>query len=124
MEERINSTNLNFSEVFLDKCQNIVNILASVINIPAALIMRLVNSDIEVFSSGHSEGNPYHPGDHEHFFNSGLYIETVIKFKIALWLHYGRKIHSPQKEIIKSIFLDWIFLNFQPIFTIIVRKDS
>ena len=40
--------------------------------------MRLVESDIEVFVSSRSEGNPYHSGDHEHFLGSGLYCETVI----------------------------------------------
>jgi len=40
--------------------------------------MRLVESNIEVFISSQSDGNPYHPGDHEHFIGSGLYCETVI----------------------------------------------
>ena len=52
--------------------------MAELIGIPAALIMRLVESDIEVFVSSKSEGNPYIPGDHEHFLESGLYCETVI----------------------------------------------
>ena len=52
--------------------------MAELIGIPAALIMRLVESDIEVFISSQSDGNPYRFGDHEHFFGSGLYCETVI----------------------------------------------
>ena len=62
----------------LNKWQKIVDIMADLIDIPAALIMRLVESDIEVFVSSRSDGNPYHPGDHEHFLGSGLYCETVI----------------------------------------------
>lgn len=65
-------------EFTLAKWQNIVDIMARLMGIPAALIMRLVASDIEVFVSSRSEGNPYHPKDHEHFAGSGLYCETVI----------------------------------------------
>lgn len=41
--------------------------------------MRLNDPDIEVFVSSKSEGNPYHVGDREHFWGSGLYCESVIK---------------------------------------------
>ena len=58
--------------------------MADIIKIPATLIMRLVESDIEVFVSSHSKGNPYHPGDKEHFVGSGLYCETVINTKDKL----------------------------------------
>ncbi|MBM9520805.1 GAF domain-containing protein [Desulforhopalus vacuolatus] len=73
------SIQINISEEILGKWQNIVDILSELIHIPAALIMRLVQSDIEVFVSSKSENNPYQPGDHEHFLGSGLYCETVIK---------------------------------------------
>lgn len=63
----------------LGQWQDIVNILAEIVDIPAALIMRVRDSDIEVFVSSKSEGNPYRPGDKEHLWGSGLYCETVIK---------------------------------------------
>lgn len=63
----------------LNRWQNIVDILAGLIGVPSALIMRLVETDIEVFVSSKSQGNPYNPGDHEHFLGSGLYCETVIR---------------------------------------------
>ena len=63
----------------LDRWQGIVDILAEVIGVPSALVMRLVDSDIEVFVSSKSSGNPYIPGDREHFLGSGLYCETVIR---------------------------------------------
>ena len=66
-------------EDILGQWQDIVNILAEIVDIPAALIMRVRDSDIEVFVSSKSEGNPYHPGDKEHLWGSGLYCETVIK---------------------------------------------
>lgn len=59
--------------------QEIVDIMAELIGIPAGLIMRLNEPDIEVFVSSQTEGNPYHPGDKEKFWGSGLYCETVIK---------------------------------------------
>ena len=74
-----------------EKWQNIANLLAEVIGIPAALIMRLVKEDIEVFVSSESKGNPYHPGDHEHFLGSGLYCETVIKNDQRLLVPNARK---------------------------------
>jgi transcriptional regulator with GAF, ATPase, and Fis domain len=64
--------------------QEIVNILAQFCEVPAALIMMLSDADIEVFISSQSKGNPYHPGDKEHFEDSGLYCETVIKSKNKL----------------------------------------
>lgn len=78
MKENEQSPQIEISEDTLNKWQNIVDIMAAVMGIPAALIMRLVESDIEVFISSQSDGNPYHPGDHEHFLGSGLYCETVI----------------------------------------------
>ena len=79
MKENEQSLQLEISQEILKKWQNIVDIIAELIGIPAALIMRLVESDIEVLISSQSDGNPYHPGGHEHFLGSGLYCETVIK---------------------------------------------
>lgn len=64
--------------------QEIVNIIAQICQVPAALIMKLTGTDISVLVSSNSEGNPYHAGDKEHFENSGLYCETVIKSKSKL----------------------------------------
>lgn len=63
----------------LQDWQEIVNILAEMLDLPAALIMRVVEPDIEVFLSSQTSDNPYHPGDREHLVGSGLYCETVIK---------------------------------------------
>ncbi|MBC8403419.1 MAG: GAF domain-containing protein [Candidatus Marinimicrobia bacterium] len=63
----------------LENWQEIANILAEIIEIPAALIMRFVDPYIEVFVSSNSAGNPYDPGDKETLYGSGLYCETVIK---------------------------------------------
>ncbi len=63
----------------LENWQEIANILAEMLSIPVALIMRFLDPDIEVFVSSKSNGNPYHPSDKETLFGSGLYCERVIK---------------------------------------------
>jgi signal transduction histidine kinase len=62
----------------LEKWQTMVNLMAEMLDVPAGLIMRILGNDIHVFVSSTTEGNPYHPGDHEHFWGSGLYCETVV----------------------------------------------
>jgi GAF domain-containing protein len=66
-------------ETTLKSWQEIVDMLAQILDVPAALIMRLKDPDIEVFASSKSTGNPYRPGDREHLWGSGLYCETVIR---------------------------------------------
>jgi len=78
VKENERGQQLEISVNTLEKWQNIVDIMAGLIDIPAALTMRLVESEIEVFSASQNEDNPYHPGDHEHLLGSGLYCETVI----------------------------------------------
>lgn len=76
------TTTIDEINVSLDMQQNwqeILDLLAELCQIPAALIMRLQQPDIEVFLSSQSTGNPYAPGDKDHFQDSGLYCERVIK---------------------------------------------
>ena len=65
-------------EPILGKWQEIVNLMAELLDVPAALIMRILGDEIHVFVSSSTLGNPYHPGDSEHFLGSGLYCETVV----------------------------------------------
>lgn len=69
---------------FLNNWQEIADILSQVCEVPAALIMQLSGPDIEVLISNQNEDNPYTPGDKEHFEDSGLYCETVIKSRDKL----------------------------------------
>jgi len=62
----------------LAKWQQLVDLLARLADVPAALIMRATAAEIEVFVSSASSENPYHPGDREHLVGSGLYCEDVI----------------------------------------------
>jgi hypothetical protein len=75
---------IEISNAVQENWQEILDILCEVAEIPVALIMRLVDPDIEVFVSSRSEGNPYHPGDAEKVWGSGLYCETVIKTRDKL----------------------------------------
>ena len=61
----------------LDKWQGIADLLAEILSIPAALIMRTANEQMEVFITSCSKNNPYNVGDKEDW--HGLYCETVIK---------------------------------------------
>ncbi|MBN1409392.1 MAG: GAF domain-containing protein [Spirochaetales bacterium] len=70
--------------IIQEKWQNIINIMAQIINVPAGLIMRIVDSDITVFLSSKTDNNPYKPGEKGHLENSGLYCETVIKTRDKL----------------------------------------
>src|ERR1700751_901466 len=62
----------------LEEWQKIVNLMAEMLAVPAGLIMRIQGEEIHVFVSSHTEGNPYYPGNCEHFWGSGLYCETVV----------------------------------------------
>lgn len=59
--------------------QSTLDILAEVLNVPAALIMALKDDHIEVFVSSNTDENPYEKGAKELFDGSGLYCERVIK---------------------------------------------
>jgi len=70
---------LTIPEKIIRNWQGIVDILAKIADIPAALIMRLNDPNIEVLLASGSAGNPYETGATEHLWGSGLYCETVIK---------------------------------------------
>ena len=71
------NTFINFPDWVLEKWQDIADLLAETLNIPAALIMKTENESMEVFISSRSENNPYPVGAKEVW--HGLYCETVIK---------------------------------------------
>ena len=57
--------------------QNWLDLIAKIAKIPTALIMKLNEDTIEVFTSSNTEGNPYKAGQREKL-NQGLFCETVI----------------------------------------------
>ncbi len=75
---------INTDHELTEEWQQIVDIMAELLHVPAGLIMRVNGPDIEVFVSSQTPENPYHPGDKEHLIGSGLYCETVIKTRERL----------------------------------------
>ena len=75
--EHTNKRNEFISKFEIQKWQSIVNLLANIINVPAALIMKVVHPYIEVFRASDNKNNPYNVGEREKL--QGFYCETVIK---------------------------------------------
>jgi PAS domain S-box-containing protein len=67
---------------FISKWQETADLLANITNIPAALIMKANENEMEVFVTSNSKKNPYKQGDKEKM--HGLYCETVVKSKNML----------------------------------------
>jgi len=65
------------------KWQEIVNIIAEIIHVPSALVMKVEPPNIKVFVSSESNGNPYERNELAPL-NTGLYCETVMKTRQSL----------------------------------------
>jgi GAF domain-containing protein len=65
------------------KWQEILDLLADILHVPSALIMRAEPPNIKVFVSSESKGNPYEP-DEVACLNTGLYCETVMNTRRPL----------------------------------------
>jgi hypothetical protein len=78
MSEKSKAT-IDVPDDYLAEWQSIVDLMARIFGVPAGLIMRLNDPDIEVYVASDTEDNPYEVGDKEHFWGSGLYCETVVK---------------------------------------------
>lgn len=74
---KLNTDNMVIPNEMSSGWQVIVNLLAEIISVPAALIMRVHKEHIEVFSVNNNNANPYHIRDKEGL-GQGLYCETVI----------------------------------------------
>jgi PAS domain S-box-containing protein len=81
--------NIEIPKKTLEKWQTIVNTLAEIMEVPAALIMRLEPPEIEVLRASDTEENPYEVGDTESLL--GLYCEEVIKKDKELLVADARK---------------------------------
>ena len=67
----------------IEKWQEIIDLLAAVLHVPSALIMRVEPPNIRVFVRSELEGNPYER-DERACLNTGLYCETVMKTRQLL----------------------------------------
>jgi len=70
-------TSVEVPDIFRDKWQAILDILSTIMNVPAALIMRLHADEIEVFSKSSNTENPYKIGEMAKI-RTGLYCEEVL----------------------------------------------
>jgi hypothetical protein len=77
MSKAENPVSIDVSQAMIRKWQSVVDVLAELLSVPAALIMKAEYPYIEVFTASHTPGNPYQPGEREHL--AGLYCEKVIR---------------------------------------------
>ncbi len=106
-------TALKIGEDVVRVWQEFLDVIAEVTEVPVALIMRLEEPYISVFLSSSGDQNPYKPMDKEHFENSGLYCEQVIKTKTMLLVPNALK--NPQWDHNPDIKLDMISYLGYPI---------
>lgn len=111
------------SDEFLNKWQKIVDLLSEMLDVPAALIMRINKDNMEVLLKNENADNPYNIGDKESL-NEGLYCETVIgkdkellvenaienekwkdnpDVKLNMISYYGLPIKWPDREMFGTI---------------------
>ena len=111
------------SDEFLNKWQKIVDLLSEMLDVPAALIMRINKDNMEVLLKNENADNPYNIGDKESL-NEGLYCETVIgkdkellvenaienekwkdnpDVKLNMISYYGLPIKWPDREVFGTI---------------------
>jgi PAS domain S-box-containing protein len=67
----------------IQKWQDIIDLLAEILHVPSALVMKVDPPTIKVFVSSESKGNPYER-DELACLNTGLYCETVMKTRALL----------------------------------------
>jgi len=81
---------LEVPDPILAKWQEMVDLMARLVGVPAARVMRIVGEDIEVLVSSRRSGNPYEPGDKKHLPESGLYCEKVLETGTRLLITNAR----------------------------------
>ena len=79
----MDSMAIDIPQMVIDKWQEITNLLAELVQVPAALVMRVEPPEISVFVTSKSQGNPYHPRERA-CLNTGLYCETVMRTRQLL----------------------------------------
>ncbi len=82
----VEASRLQFPEGTLREWQEVVDLVAGLTGVRAALIMRVWESEdrIQVLVASQNAGNPYHPGEAETLHGSGLYCERVLETRQIL----------------------------------------
>ncbi len=119
-------------EATLEDWQTVVDLVARLSGVKAALIMKawLEDDRIEVLVSSRTPGNPYHPGEKEALRSSGLYCERVLQTQSMLCVRNA--LTSPewsQNPDIKLGMVSYLGLpilqpNGQPFGTICILDDK
>jgi diguanylate cyclase (GGDEF)-like protein len=113
----------DINEVMMDKWQNIINIVAEILEVPAGLIMQITKESMQVFIKSDNEDNPYKVGGQD-VLGKGLYCENVIGMDEELHIpnalesevwkdnpdvdhnmisYYGLPLHWPDKSFFGTI---------------------
>lgn len=79
----IDTSEIDVPDEMFDGWQQTLDLLAEIVDSPAVLIMRVTATDISVFTTSHTQGNPYQRNDSE-VLGNGLYCETVINNQCEL----------------------------------------
>jgi len=66
-----------------EKWQNVLDLIAQLLHVPSALIMKLEQDRIRVYASSRTKGNPYKKDESERL-GLGLYCETVVGTRQSL----------------------------------------
>jgi PAS domain S-box-containing protein len=78
-------------DYLLQGWQAAIDSLAETLDVPVALVMRVVGLRIEVFVCSNTPTNPYRTGDSEHLPDSGLYCEAVVRARDELQVPDARE---------------------------------
>ena len=62
----------------LEKWQKLIDLITIISGAHVGLIMQLCENRLQVHTASHTTENPYHVGDSEHIWGSGLYCERVL----------------------------------------------
>jgi len=131
MRNPIHSSEISVTDDLMSRWQDLVDLLAVVADVPAALIMRLHLSDIEVLRASRSPGNPFEGAertllDQEY----GLYCETVLRERRRLLVPDARvdsrweKNPDTEMNMISYLGVPLLFPSGEPFGTICVLDSK
>jgi len=100
-------------EAYLRKWQDTIDMLAGVFDVPAGLIMRVHEEEIEVLVRSLTENNPYEAGEKAKL-NTGLYCETVMSTRAPL--HVPNALEDPVWRNNPDVELNMISYIGMPLF--------
>lgn len=74
---------IEVESIIKNKWQKILDLIAGIINIPVALVMRVHAEEIEVFAKSSNQENVYRQSERARL-NTGLYCKMVMAFRRTL----------------------------------------